>query len=69
VEASSERLLLYSIINSLTLLDGIDKVQLEIEGEALHTYTYIDISTPLTRARNLSRQARITGQAAWSMFI
>lgn len=44
-----ERLLIYSIVNSLTEISGIEAVQFLVEGEALSRYSYMDISVPLTR--------------------
>ncbi len=50
LSAVSERLLLYSIVDTLTLLPDIDRVQITVEGRVLPSYTYIDISKPLERA-------------------
>jgi germination protein M len=60
--SAEERLLLYSIVNSLTQLEGIDRVQITVGGEILPLYTYIDIGKPLTRAEEFIK----TGTDYWT---
>lgn len=44
-----ERLLLYSIVDSLTELSGIGGVQILVNGQVLEVYSFTDISAPLAR--------------------
>jgi germination protein M len=48
----AERMTVYSIVNSLTELEGIDRVQLLCEGQTLGIYRYLDLSQPLVRDEN-----------------
>lgn len=47
------KLCIYSIVNSLTELDAINKVQFLIEGEKINLYGNLDISKPLGRDESL----------------
>lgn len=46
---SLQRMMLDSILFSLTSIEGIENVQILVEGESIDTFAGIDISTPLTR--------------------
>jgi spore germination protein GerM len=46
---SRERVTIYSIVNSLTSLSGIEAVQITVEGEKLENYFLISLKEPLTR--------------------
>ena len=61
LKADAERLMLFSVINTLTELEDITHVQFTVEGEKITTYTYIDISRPFTRAEEFIR----TGKDYW----
>ncbi len=41
---AEERVLIYSIVNSVTQLSGIQAVRFEIEGETVELYRYLDLS-------------------------
>lgn len=57
-----ETLAIYSIVNSLTNLDGINKVQFLIDGEKLKLpEDSIDISKPLGRYSNIIEDKKIIG--------
>ena len=46
----SEPIIIYSIVNSLTELDGVKKVQFLIEGEKINEYNGdLDFSKPFER--------------------
>lgn len=45
-----ERLMLYSLVDTLTELNGIDSVRFMSEGELLEEYSYIRLDKPLVRA-------------------
>lgn len=47
--AAGERVTIYSIVNSLTSLSGIEAVQITVEGEKLENYFLISLKEPLTR--------------------
>lgn len=47
--ALGERLVICSIVNSLTALPQVDSVALLVEGEALDTYVFRPLDRPLTR--------------------
>ena len=40
---------IYSIVNSLTELDGIEQVQILCEGQVIGIYRYLDLSEPYVR--------------------
>ncbi len=46
---ASERMAIFSVVNSLTELDGIEKVQFLIEGEKREIYTHVIFSEPFLR--------------------
>ena len=46
---SGERMTVYSIVNSLTELSGIDKVQFLIEGEKKDVYLHMTFNEPIER--------------------
>lgn len=46
---SSERMILKSIVWTLTSIDYIDKVQILVEGQKQRAFTYFDLSTPFLR--------------------
>jgi germination protein M len=48
----AERMTVYSIVNSLTELEGIERVQILCEGQTLGIYRYLDLSQPLVRDEN-----------------
>lgn len=45
--ALGERLAVYSIVNSLTALSGVDTVNLLVEGQPVSAYTYRSLAEPL----------------------
>ncbi len=45
--ALGERLAIYSIVNSLTALSGVDGVNLLVEGQPVDTYVYRSLAEPL----------------------
>jgi hypothetical protein len=45
-----ELLLLYSIVNSLTELEEIEKVQFQIEGKTTDVFVHVDIDEPFERS-------------------
>lgn len=47
--ALGERLAVYSIVDSLTALSGIDAVRILVAGEPVDTYVYRSLAEPLTR--------------------
>ncbi len=49
VGSSAERLTIFSIVNSLTELSGIDKVQFLIEGEKKDVYHHMIFNEPIER--------------------
>ena len=49
VGSTAERLIIYSIVNSLTELSGIDKVQFLIEGEKRDVYKHMFFNEPFSR--------------------
>ena len=44
-----ERMTIYSLVNSLTELDTIDRVQILVEGQTLEYYRYMLLAEPLVR--------------------
>jgi spore germination protein GerM len=44
-----ETMMVYSIVNSLTELDGINKVQFKIEGEIINYLSHISIENPFSQ--------------------
>ena len=42
--AAGQRMTVYSVVNSLTHLDGIDKVRFQVDGAESRAYEYIDLS-------------------------
>lgn len=44
-----ERMTVYSIVNSLTELEGIDQVLILCEGQSIGIYRYLDLSEPFVR--------------------
>ncbi len=56
VGLSAERLIVFSIVNSLTELSGIDKVQFLIEGEKKDVYQHMTINEPITRDVSMIRK-------------
>ncbi len=61
LRSAAERLMLFSVINTLTELEDITHVQFKVEGEKLTSYTYMDISEPFERAEEFIR----TGKDYW----
>ncbi|NLO49411.1 MAG: GerMN domain-containing protein [Clostridiales bacterium] len=51
--AAGERVAIYSIVNSLTSLSGIEAVQITVEGEKLDKYYLINLNEPLTRNESI----------------
>ena len=47
--AAGERLTVYSIVNSLTALSGVDSVRILVGGQPIETYLYRSLADPLTR--------------------
>lgn len=47
--AASGVMLIYSIVNSLTELDGIQLVRFQIEGASMESFAGLDMSEPFTR--------------------
>ncbi|MBR7142769.1 MAG: GerMN domain-containing protein [Clostridia bacterium] len=47
--AASGVMLIYSIVNSLTELEGIELVRFQIDGAAIETFAGLDMSEPFTR--------------------
>ncbi len=47
--SSSEMITVYSIVNSLTQLDNVDKVQFLIEGQKTEVYIHMVFNEPFTR--------------------
>lgn len=47
--AASERMTIYSIVNSITALTGIDSVQILVNGKRIPYYLYIPLDKPLTK--------------------
>lgn len=45
--AAEERLALYTIVNSLCTINGVEAVQITIDGDYCQKYLYIDIAHPL----------------------
>ena len=45
--AREERLVIYSLVDSLTALSSVDSVRILVEGESLSTYVYRSLSQPL----------------------
>ena len=52
---TAERLTIFSIVNSLTELSGIDKVQFLIEGEKKDLYQHMAFNEPITRDVSMIR--------------
>ncbi|QGT98802.1 hypothetical protein SYNTR_0209 [Candidatus Syntrophocurvum alkaliphilum] len=50
---AGEAMTLYSIINSLTELSEIEKVQILVEDEVLETLGHSDLTEPLTRSEDI----------------
>lgn len=50
---ASETMTLWSVVNTLTELEGIDKVQFLIEGEKREVYTHTVFDKPFTRDESL----------------
>jgi len=50
---ASETMTLWSVVNTLTELEGIDKVQFLIEGEKREVYTHAVFDKPFTRDESL----------------
>lgn len=48
-----ERMTVYSIVNSLTELDEIDRVQILCEGQNIGIYRYLDLSEPYVRNEDI----------------
>lgn len=53
VDQDEQRLVIYSVVNTLCSLDTVEKVQLLVEGETLHEYGSVFVGEPL--AANASR--------------
>ena len=62
--AREERLTVYALVNTMTELAGVERVQLKAGGSELARYTYLDLSQPLTRVEDFTD----TAQAAQSWF-
>ncbi len=56
VGTSGERMTVYSIVNSLTELSGIDKVQFLIEGEKKDVYLHMTFNEPMERDVSMIRK-------------
>ena len=56
--AALERMAVYSIVNSLCSISGIQSVKLLIDGEKMEKYVYIDISGSIRPEIYLSRELR-----------
>lgn len=55
--SASERLLVGSIVNTLTEFSEIEKVQILIEGKQIETiYGHVDVSEPLSRSENIIKR-------------
>lgn len=52
--AAEERLSIYALVNTLTELDDVERVQITVEGERLGSYLYMDLSAPLERTEAFS---------------
>ena len=48
--ASEERLTIYSVVNSLTSLAGIDSVRILVSGSTVGRYLYISLDEPIVRS-------------------
>ncbi len=48
----AERMTIYSLVNSLTELDGIDRVQILVEGQAVDYYQYMRLPETLERCES-----------------
>lgn len=51
--SAGELITVYSIVNSLTELEGIDAVALLVEGEKLETLGHMDLTRPVERREDL----------------
>lgn len=51
--ALQERMTVFSIVNTLTELDGVEAVIILVEGQAVAKYVYLDLSQPLYRDETL----------------
>lgn len=49
-----ERLMIYSLVNTMTSLPGVDMVQITVEGRRLEENTYIFLSQPLPQAEEFT---------------
>lgn len=47
--AQEERLVIFSIVNALTELDGIESVRFQVEGQRIGRYLNLDLSEPISR--------------------
>ena len=60
---TNESLAIYSIVNSLTNLDNVNKVQFLIDGEKINlSKNSIDISQPLGRYENIIQNKNVAGE-------
>ncbi len=50
----SERLMIYALVDTMTSLPGVDLVQITVEGRQLEKYSYIGLSSPLSRAEEFT---------------
>ncbi len=48
--AAQERLTVYSIVNSLSSLAGIDSVRILVEGRAVNRYLYMSLDEPISKS-------------------
>ena len=55
------RLIIYSVVNSLTALSEIDAVRFLIDGETCESYNYIPLSEPLGRNEKMVAQGTSVG--------
>lgn len=57
VENQAFAVKIYSVVNSLCELDGVDSVQILIDGKKITTDDGVDISVPLTAEQSLIGQS------------
>ena len=55
--ATEERLSIYALVNTLTELEDVERVQITVEGERIGSYLYMDLSQPLERTEAFSAAA------------
>ncbi len=68
--ALGERLAIYSIVNSLTVLSQVDSVVLLVEGRPLDTYVYRSLAEPLSRYEEaIGPVSDATGEADADLYL